>query len=58
MPGVAQRLKNLGHDRLFVERQPDVDREPPLPARIRGRELRDCIIEAERRELRQIGISR
>src|SRR2546427_7429223 len=54
MPGLAQGFKNVRHDRLFVERKPDLDRQPALLPRIGRGEVRDRIVKTERRDLRQI----
>ena len=58
MPSVAQKFENVWRDWPAIEREPDIDREPPLLPQIGVGELRDHVVEAERRDLRQIGIGR
>src|SRR5262249_61044431 len=56
VPGRQQRLGNARRDRLLVGRKLELDREPPLLDRVGLGEAADGRLDAERRELRPIGV--
>ena len=54
----AQGFDDVRSDRLFIERKPDLDRQPALLPQIGRSESGDRIVKTERRDLCQIGIGR
>jgi hypothetical protein len=55
-PRRQQRIEDFGRDRLLVEAEPDLDREPALVDDLGAGEAAHHVVEPERRDLRPIGV--
>src|SRR6266436_3017079 len=51
MPGAAQGFDDVRPDRLFIERKPDLDRQPALLPRIGRSESANRIVKTKRSEI-------